>query len=142
LPRVKLPSDMKEIPVDATVTTGSTLVEVDLARMVQVLSNLLRSSIKHTSRGGRVFVNAVEKGGMIEVIISHAGQGFTTQQLDLLLHSNHAAAETNGSQQDGFRIGFAIAREIVQAHGGEVLVESPGIDQGTTFRVRLPVAKS
>jgi signal transduction histidine kinase len=140
MPRIKLPSEMKEIPVDISMATGPAMVEIDLPRMTQVLSNLIRSAVKHTLRGGRVFVNAVEKNGNIEMTISHAGQGFTSDQLKALLSSNHAVADSAGSQQDGFRIGFAIAREIVRAHGGEIGVESSGLDQGTTFRVRLPLA--
>jgi signal transduction histidine kinase len=138
--RVRLPSEMKEIPVDVTLATGAT-VNVDLPRIIQVLSNLIRSSIKQAPRGGRVFVHAQDKGGMVEMIISHAGQGFNSEQIKSLQVSNHAAADSSGSQQDGFRIGFAIAREIVLAHGGQVEVESPGMDQGTTFRVRLPIVK-
>ncbi|OGR89946.1 MAG: hypothetical protein A2992_01045 [Elusimicrobia bacterium RIFCSPLOWO2_01_FULL_59_12] len=140
-PRVRLPSEMKEIPVDVTVSAGKAKVDVDLSRMVQVLSNLIRSAIKQAPRGGRVFVNAVEKESMIEMTVSHAGQGFTPEQLKSLLSTDHAAAESNGSQQDGFRIGFAIAREIFRAHGGEIGAESAGIDKGTTFRLRLPVVK-
>jgi signal transduction histidine kinase len=140
-PRVRLPSEMKEIPIDLTMSTGKAEVDVDMGRIVQMISNLIRSAIKQAPRGGRVFVNVAEKGAMIELTVSHAGQGFTPEQLKSLLSSNHAVAESNGSQQDGFRIGFAIAREIVRAHGGEVDVESGGIDKGTTFRVRLPKVK-
>jgi signal transduction histidine kinase len=139
--RVRLPSEMKEIPVDVSLSTGPAMIDADLGRLVQVLSNVIRSAIKQAPRGGRVFVNAVEKGGMIEMTISQAGQGFSTEQLKALHTSNHAAVESNGSQQDGFRIGFAIAREIMNAHGGEIGVESPGFDKGTTFRVRLPISK-
>jgi signal transduction histidine kinase len=139
--RVRMPSEMKEIPVDVSLSTGPATVEVDNHRMIQVLSNVIRSSIKQAPRGGRVFVNAVEKEGMIEMTISHAGQGFTTDQLNALLSSNHAASDSNGSQLDGFRIGFAIAREIMRAHNGDLGIESPGIDKGTTFRVRLPISK-
>lgn len=141
LPRVRLPSEMKEIPVDITMSAGEQMVDVDLARMVQMLSNLIRSAIKQAPRGGRVFVNGVQKDGMVELTVSHAGQGFTPEQLKVLLATDHAEAESHGSQQDGFRIGFAIAREIVRAHGGEVGVESAGPDKGTTFRIRLPIVK-
>ena len=72
---------------------------------------------------------------------SQAGQGFSPEQLKRLLSANHAEVDSNGSQQDGFRIAFAIGREIVSAHGGDVGVESPGTDQGTTFRVRIPIVK-
>ena len=140
--RAKLPSEMKEIPIDITNSVGESMIEADLPRMVQVISNLIRSSVKQAPRGGRVFINAVDKNGSLEMTISQAGQGFTPEQLKSLLSTNHASADSDGSQQDGFRIGFAIAREIVRAHGGDVSVESPGMDQGTTFRLRLPLVKN
>jgi signal transduction histidine kinase len=139
--RVRMPSEMKEIPIDFSIATGESMVDADHPRMVQVLSNLIRSAIKHAPRGGRVFVNSFEKDGMVEMTISHAGHGLTPEQIESLLSTNHAKADSSGSQQDGFRIGFAIAREIVRAHGGDVGVESLGIDKGTTFRVRVPIAK-
>jgi signal transduction histidine kinase len=141
MPRVKLPSEMKEIPVDITLTAADAMVEVDMSRIVQMFSNLIRSAIKQAPRGGRVFVNIAEKNAMVEMTVSHAGQGFSEDQVKALLNSNPATGEATGSQQDGFRIGFALAREMVRAHGGDVHVESAGLENGTTFRVRLPIVK-
>jgi signal transduction histidine kinase len=142
LPRVKLSGEMKGVSVDVVSGASSVVVDVDVNRMVQVLSNLVRGSIRHSPRNGRVFVNTLEKEGMMEMRISHAGQGFTREQLVSLFPSDHNLGEQNGTHQDGFRIGLAIGREIIHAHGGEIGVESTGIDQGATFWIKLPVAKN
>lgn len=140
IPRIRLVSEMKEIPVDVSVESPLPMVQVDFPRMVQVISNLLRSSLKQSVRGGKVYLNVREKGGAIEARITHNGQGFSTEQLKGLFVSTKAAGEPNGSQ-DGLRIGLAIAREILHAHGGDIGAESRGSDHGVTFWVRIPVMR-
>lgn len=141
LPRVKLSGDMKGVSIDVAPGAPSAVVEVDVNRLVQVLSNLIRGAIRHSPKGGRVFVNTVEKESMMEVRISHAGQGFTREQLAALFPSDNNLGEQDGTHQDGFRIGLAIGREILHAHGGEIGAESQGIDQGATFWLKVPIAK-
>ena len=141
VPRVKLSSEMKEIPLEVVVSTPLGMVQMDVNRMSQVLSNLLRGSLRHAQRGGRVFLNVHQNESAIEVRISHTGQGFTPEQLGRLFSWSSHPVESMGIQ-DGLRVGLAIAREIVQAHGGEIGVESKGVDQGCTFWFRLPVLKN
>ena len=79
--RVKLVSEMKEIPIELIVGSDLPMIHVDIPRMTQVISNLLRSSLKYAARGSRVMVNASEKNGSVELRISHGGQGFTAEKL-------------------------------------------------------------
>ena len=116
------------------------MVQVDVNRIVQVISNLLRSALKHGTRGGKIIVQATEKGTMVELKISHGGQGFTAEQLKNLFVGSKTPGEPNGSM-DGLRIGLAIAREIVLAHGGDIGVESRGLEQGSTFWIKLPIMR-
>lgn len=143
LPRVKLSSEIKEIPLDVALASPLPMVRVDAGRVIQVLSNLMRSAIKHTPRGGRVFMSAAQKGEMIEVRITNTGRGFTPDQLKTLFTWSKDGAEedSNGTYTDGLRIGLAIAREIIQAHGGEIGIESNGIDEGSSFWVHLPIMR-
>jgi len=140
LPRVKLVSEMKELPIETVLEASLPVVQVDVSRMVQVISNLLRSALKHGTRGGKIVVQATEKGTMVELKISHGGQGFNAEQLKSLFVSSKAPGEPNGSM-DGLRIGLAIAREIVLAHGGDIGVESRGTEQGSTFWIKLPIMR-
>jgi signal transduction histidine kinase len=140
LPRVRLIAEMKEIPLEVTLPAPLPEVLVDVPRMVQVMSNLLRAALKQTSRGGRVYLTALEKDNEVELKISYPGQGFTADQLKTIFDwMNSPTGQPQGSQ-DGLRIGLAIAREILHAHKGEIGVESHGVDQGATFWLRLPVS--
>lgn len=140
LPRVKLVSEMKELPIETILEAPLPVVQVDAGRMVQVISNLLRSALKHGTRGGKIIVQATEKGTMVELKISHGGQGFNAEQLKNLFVGSKESSEPNGSM-DGLRIGLAIAREIVHAHGGDIGVESRGVEQGNTFWIKLPIMR-
>jgi len=140
LPRVKLVSEMKELPIETVLEPYLPVVQVDVNRIVQVISNLLRSALKHGTRGGKIIVQATEKGTMVELKISHGGQGFTAEQLKNLFVGSKTPGEPNGSM-DGLRIGLAIAREIVLAHGGDIGVESRGLEQGSTFWIKLPIMR-
>jgi len=117
------------------------MVQMDIARMVQVVANLLRGSLKYSTRGGRVFVNATESNGSVEMKISYAGQGFSAEKLKSLFAVLRGQEEPHGAQ-DGLRVTLALAREVVVAHGGEIGVDSRGEDQGGTYWIKLPSVKS
>ncbi len=139
--RVKLVSEMKEVPVEIVLSSELPAIQVDMPRMVQVISNLLRSSLKYAARGSRVMVNAIANGDFVELRISHGGQGFSADKLKEIFGVLKGGDQPPGSQ-DGLRIALALAREMVQAHGGEIGVESRGEDQGSTFWIKLPKIKS
>src|SRR5258706_9666550 len=139
--RVKLVSELKNIPVEIILGSSLSMVQVDLARMTQVIANLIRTSLKHAPRGGRVTLNAVENDGHVELRISHGGQGYSPEKLkDIFAILN--GAEGHPSVQDGMKITLALAKEIVQAHGGEIGIESRGENQGSTFWIKLPTTRS
>jgi K+-sensing histidine kinase KdpD len=110
---------------------------------VQVLCNLLRGAFKQTSRGGRVYVHGIEKGGDVELKVSYAGVGFSAEQLNTIFDWNQEPAGNQApGAKDGLRIGLAIAREILHAHNGDIGVESRGLEHGATFWLRIPVSKN
>ena len=101
-PRVKLVSEMKELPIETVIESSLPVVYVDVNRIVQVISNLLRSALKHGTRGGKIIVQANEKGMMVELKISHGGQGFSAEQLkNLFVGSKGSSAEPNGASRMG-----------------------------------------
>lgn len=143
VPRVKMIADMKEIKIDVSMATPLPTVNVDMHRLVQMISNMIRGSIKRSARGGRVYVHAFQQNGQVEVKISQAGQGYTAEELKSLTDwAKPAPGADVGENQDSARIALGIAREIVHAHHGELGVESSGVDQGSTMWIRLPIAKS
>jgi K+-sensing histidine kinase KdpD len=139
--RVKLVSEMKEIPMEIVLASPLPMVEADVPRMVQVLSNLMRSSLKYAARGGKIFINGLEKNGNIEFKISYAGQGFSADKLKTIFAILRGRDEPAGAQ-DGLRITLALAREMMLAHKGDIGVESRGEEQGSTFWITLPTMRS
>ncbi len=140
--RVKMVSEMKEIPIEVIFGSSLSIVNVDVPRMVQVLANLIRSCLKYAPRGGRVMVNAVERDGQTEVRISQGGQGFSAEKLKTIFSSLTNNGDLLPGAQDGLKITLGLAREMVQAHGGQIGVESRGETQGFTFWIKLPIARS
>lgn len=111
----------------------------DSARLHQVLWNLLKNAIKFTPPGGRVEVMTVDDGTGFAVEVRDNGIGIESDQM---LSIFSAFSSRNGIVSGtGPGLGLAIARAIVEAHGGIIRVHSEGRDQGSVFRFKLPVTE-
>jgi PAS domain S-box-containing protein len=111
-------------------------VDADPVRVQQVLSNLLGNAIKFTPPGGRVLLTAQREGGMVRFSVSDTGPGIPAEAQARLFDRFFQA---HGRDRMGLGLGLAIARGLVEAHGGAIQVHStPG--QGATFWFTLPVA--
>ncbi len=139
--RIKLVSEMKEVPVEIILASSFSEVEVDVPRMVQVIANLMRSSLKFAPKGGRVIVNAIERDGHAELRISQGGQGFSAEKLKTIFTARKKDPDELPGAQDGLKIMLGLAREMVLAHGGEIGIDSRGETQGFTFWIKLPTMK-
>ena len=112
-------------------------VTADADKMEQVLANLLSNALKATPRGGSVTLGVVRQDGAVELSVSDSGQGIAA---DSLPHVFERFYKVSTARDDGGAgLGLAIAKHIVQAHGGQVSVEST-LGVGSTFTVRLPLA--
>ena len=115
----------------------------DRDRLGQVICNLLTNAIKFTPRAGRVGVelSVVKQGGCAdasaEIRISDTGMGITADFLPHVFDRFRQAEAANAA--GGLGLGLAIARHIVELHGGTIQAESAGAGQGATFIVRLPL---
>jgi len=111
----------------------------DRTRIRQAISILLDNAIKYTPQGGKVKVEVQEREGRVELAISDTGVGISREQLPLVFERFYRAdqARTRG----GAGLGLAIARQIVEAHGGTIEARSePG--KGSTFIIRIPQSSS
>jgi signal transduction histidine kinase len=117
--------------------------EVDLSvpEIARVFRNLLENAIRHTPSEGAVRVEAAVRNGRAEVCVDDACGGIPPQDLDRVfdLAFRGEAARTPGAD-GGAGLGLAIARGIVEAHHGEIVVENRG--EGCRFTVRLPLAEA
>ena len=117
------------------------LVDVDAVRMTQVFANLINNAGKYTDPGGCLMLTAEREGLEAVVRIEDNGSGIAA---DMLPHVFDLFAQGQVSierAQGGLGIGLTLVRMLVDLHGGSVAAESPGIGQGSTFVVRLPLAE-
>jgi two-component system OmpR family sensor kinase len=107
----------------------------DRERIRQVASILLDNAVKYTPDGGKVTVAVREKNGWAELEVSDTGVGIPEDQLPLIFERFYRADKARNSSGAG--LGLSIARQIAEAHGGRIEVEStPG--EGSTFTLLLP----
>lgn len=114
-------------------------VSGDATRLQQVIWNLLANAIKFTPEGGRVAVAATRAGDEIEIAISDSGQGISQEFLPHVFDRFRQAQGGTNRRHSGLGLGLAIARQIVEAHGGTIRAESPGLGKGSTFTIHLPI---
>ena len=115
---------------------GGTL-QADPDRLTQVLRNLVRNAVAHTNPGDRIEVSARGLDGNLEIEVTDTGPGIPADQLGRIFERFHRVDGSRSRDSGGAGLGLAIARAIVDAHGGDIEAESaPG--RGATFRVSLP----
>jgi len=122
--------DFQLQPVDGTLWA-------DAARLTQVLRNLVRNAVAHTSRGDRVSVLARAHDRSLEIAVSDTGAGIPPDELEKIFERFHRASTSESGDRGGGGLGLAIARAIVEAHGGSIHAESPA-GRGATFQIELP----
>jgi two-component system phosphate regulon sensor histidine kinase PhoR len=112
-------------------------VDVDRARIEQVLLNLIHNAIKFTPPGGSITVEATADHGLLTVAVRDTGFGVDPEELSRLFERFYKADKARRSEGAG--LGLAIAKHIVLAHGGAIWAESvPG--EGATFYFTVPLA--
>jgi signal transduction histidine kinase len=111
----------------------------DADRLQQVFWNLLSNAVKFTPRGGRVLVRLGREGSSFVVAVEDSGQGIAPEFLPYVFERFRQEDGGPARKTGGLGLGLAIARHIVELHGGRVDVFSDGAGRGTTFTVRLPL---
>ena len=114
-------------------------VEADPERVAQILRNLLSNAIRHTSDGGEICLTANCSDTMVEIRVRDTGVGIAPEHLPYLFERFYRADSSRTRATGGSGLGLAIVKQVVQAHGGQVTVESQ-LEQGTCFTFTLPVA--
>jgi two-component system OmpR family sensor kinase/two-component system sensor histidine kinase BaeS len=128
------------LEVVAGATPDELQVEVDSDRIGQVLNNLVSNALRYTPSGGKIVLSAALAEGWVSIGVQDSGPGIPPEDLpfvfDRFWRGNRARERQAGASSG---LGLAISRQLVQAHGGRVEVESqPG--EGTRFTVELPAA--
>ncbi len=132
----------KDIDLEACVEPGPFTVVGDADRLQQVVWNFLSNALKFTAAGGRVCVTLDRLEGSVRLAVADSGIGIAPEFLPYVFDRFRQGDTGTTRAHGGLGLGLAIARSLVELHGGTVEVDSPGLNQGTTFRVLLPAATS
>ena len=122
-------------------------MDVDPRRIGQVLRNLLDNGLTHTEPGGKIGVAAHVVDQWVEVSVWDTGSGIAAQDLPHVFERFYRADKSRSRATGGAGLGLAIVKQLVEAHGGQIEVESRGESswsptaKGTRFTFTLPVAK-
>jgi signal transduction histidine kinase len=114
-------------------------VDADRERVHQVLFNLVDNAVRFTPSGGAVTVSAHSHNGSVEVRVADTGVGIPSEHLPRLFDRFYRADPARSREDGGTGIGLAIARSVVEAHGGHIRAESE-LGEGSVFTFDLPVA--
>jgi signal transduction histidine kinase len=113
-------------------------VMADPSRIEKVLINLLTNAIKYTPAGGTITVRWSGNASEVCIEVQDTGVGIPPEDLPRIFDRFHQVRGNAANLTQGVGIGLALARELVERHGGKLEVESE-LEKGATFRMRLPV---
>ncbi|OUL33273.1 hybrid sensor histidine kinase/response regulator [Nostoc sp. 106C] len=132
-------ADAKEIHIECRFDPTVGVVVGDVNRLQQIVWNLLSNAVKFTPKGGRVDVQLERIHSHIQLRVSDTGGGIAADFLPYVFERFRQADSSSTRSHGGLGLGLAIVRHLVELHGGTVSAESPGIGQGATFIVNLPM---
>jgi signal transduction histidine kinase len=128
----------RRIQLGNQVPTDLPSVLADRERLHQVLFNLVDNAVRFTPDGGTVTVSARPEDGSVHVAVADTGSGIPPEHLPRLFERFYRVDHARAREDGGTGIGLAIARSVVEAHGGTIAAESePG--RGSVFSFDLPV---
>lgn len=112
----------------------------DSMRIAQAVGNLLANSVRYTPGGGHISINVAANAGLAEIKVSDNGIGISPQMLPHVF--DMFTQDTERHSEAGLGIGLALAKALVEMHGGGISAQSAGIGRGATFCVSLPAAET
>ncbi len=116
-------------------------LDADEMRMTQVLDNLIGNALQHTPDGGAIILRADATNDAVRLAVADSGAGIAPQDLPRVFERFYRGDKARQSEQGSSGLGLAIAKALVEAHGGKIWAES-ALGQGATFFIALPAAQN
>jgi predicted ATPase/signal transduction histidine kinase len=138
LQKFQLAADRQQVTLHVDAPQRLPFVEADLSLMERVLENLVGNALKHTPAGGRIGVHLCSDGAQLVVRVVDNGRGIPAAQLPFVFDRFYRGESGSQRGVGGAGLGLAIARRILELHGGGIAVESDGVS-GTSFQFHLPL---
>ena len=116
------------------------VVDGDLTRLEQVVTNLLHNACKYSPRGSRIELKVEREGDEAIIRVRDSGTGIPPEMIPTLFDMYAQRKPYSAADPPGFGIGLALVRQLVELHGGSVSAHSEGVGKGSEFVIRLPAA--
>ena len=140
--RLQRQLDAKRIDLTLNLPTDLPPLLADEDRILQVLTNLLNNALQYTPTKGTVNIQAQKNAEFVQFSVHDTGAGIAPENLDLIFSRFYRVDKSRSRQAgSGSGIGLTIAKHLVEAHGGRIWVESPGLGQGSTFSFTIPQSR-
>ncbi|MEH2086083.1 hybrid sensor histidine kinase/response regulator [Nostoc sp.] len=139
---VQLAAEAKTIQIETMLDPNVGKVLGDSARLQQVFWNLLSNAVKFTETEGKVNVRLERIDAQAQITVSDTGKGINPDFLPHVFDYFRQGDSTTTRRFGGLGLGLAIARHLIEMHGGRIWAESLGEDKGAIFTVRLPLIKN
>ncbi|HEX3281019.1 MAG TPA: ATP-binding protein [Pyrinomonadaceae bacterium] len=136
---VRPTAEAKGIQIESNCGREPAVVSGDANRLQQVFWNLLSNAVKFTPAGGKVTLSLRQLDSEVELEITDTGKGIDASFLPFVFDRFRQADSTSTRQHGGLGLGLAIARQLIEIHGGTISAASDGEGKGATFRLRLPL---
>jgi signal transduction histidine kinase/CheY-like chemotaxis protein len=133
-------ADAKSLRVEKIIDPRAGPIMGDPSRLQQVVWNVLSNAIKFTPRGGKIQVVLQRVDSHIEISVADTGIGISAEFLPHVFDRFRQADGGSTRRQGGLGLGLAIAKQLVELHGGSLRAGSLGEGQGSTFVISLPLA--
>ena len=117
---------------------GEVLVNVDPIRISQVLTNLLTNAIKYSDRGGDILLKVDAGPGEVRFEVADNGIGLSSEQMSTIFDMFSQVSTTVDRSEGGLGIGLAVAKALVEMHGGRIEAASSGLEMGSRFSITIP----
>lgn len=132
------PAEEQHVALHIDIAPGLPELDIDAQRMQQVLGNLVANSLQYTPAGGTIELSAFQQDGTVRIRIQDTGRGIAPDDLPYVFDRFWRADKARSRFGHGAGLGLAIARQLVEAHGGKINVQST-LGQGTTMEIDLPI---
>jgi two-component system sensor histidine kinase GlrK len=140
--KIRLLADAKHVQLVVEAPAPRVWVKADAIRIEQVLDNLLSNALKFSPEGGivKTLMKPDQKPGVLEVSVSDVGPGIPPDELPHIFERFYQGSTKSKYSTPGSGLGLALAKKVVEAHGGRIWIESE-VKKGTTVRFILRLTK-
>jgi len=133
-------AEKQGIEIHVAAASDLPLIEIDVERIVQVMGNLVGNALRYTPSGGEIVLSAESQNGQVSIRVSDNGSGIAPEDLPYIFERSFRADKAR-VQNGETGLGLAIAKSLIEAHGGSISVESK-LNEGTVFTITIPSSQA